>query len=42
MGHVSPDRMFWAEPDDSDDDTPDPTEPPSLEGFGFPSHDIKH
>ncbi len=42
MGHVIPDRMFWAEPDDSDDDTPDPTEPPSLEGFGFPSHDIKH
>ena len=42
MGHVIPDRMFWAEPDDSDDDTPNPTEPPSLEGFGFPSHDIKH
>lgn len=42
MGHVIPDRMFWAEPDDSDDDTPDPTEPPSLEGFGLPPHDIKH
>ena len=33
--------MFWAEPEDSDDDTPDNTDPPSLEGFGFP-HDIKH
>ncbi len=42
MGHVIPDRMFWAEPEDSDDDTPDNTNPPSLEGFGFPPHDIKH
>ena len=43
MGHVVPDRMFWAEPEDTDDSTPDDKDDqPSLEGFGFPSHDTKH
>ena len=43
MGHVVPDRMFWAEPEDTDDSTPDDqADQPSLEGFGFPSHDTKH
>ena len=43
MGHVVPDRMFWAEPEDADDSTPDDKDDqPSLEGFGFPSHDTKH
>lgn len=40
MGHVLPDRMFWAEPEDTEDPSPD--DQPSLEGFGFPSHDTKH
>ena len=43
MGHVVPGRMFWAEPEDTDDSTPDDKDDqPSLEGFGFPSHDTKH
>ena len=43
MGHVVPDRMFWAEPDDTEDSTSDDKDDqPSLEGFGFPSHDTKH
>ena len=43
MGHVVPDRMFWAEPDDTEDSTSDDQDDqPSLEGFGFPSHDTKH
>jgi hydroxymethylpyrimidine/phosphomethylpyrimidine kinase len=40
MGHVLPDRMFWAEPEDTEDPSPD--DQPSLEGVGFPSHDTKH
>lgn len=43
MGHVLPDRMFWAQPDDEDaedDETlPDPT---AVEGFVMPPHDTKH
>jgi hydroxymethylpyrimidine/phosphomethylpyrimidine kinase len=44
MGHVIPDRMFWAEPEDSDDDTPDDTNPPSLAigRLRIAPHDIKH
>jgi hydroxymethylpyrimidine/phosphomethylpyrimidine kinase len=43
MGHVVPDRMFWAEPDDGEDSTSeDKDDLPSLEGYGFPSHDTKH
>lgn len=45
MGHVIPDRMFWAEPEDADNPTSDEDDKdhqPSLEGYGFPSHDTKH
>jgi hydroxymethylpyrimidine/phosphomethylpyrimidine kinase len=45
MGHVIPDRMFWAEPEDADNptsDEDDKDDQPSLEGYGFPSHDTKH
>ena len=45
MGHVVPDRMFWAEPEDADNptsDDDDKDDQPSLEGYGFPSHDTKH
>lgn len=45
MGHILPDRMFWAQPDDEDDDAAEPplsedTSP--LEGFVMPPHDTKH
>ncbi|CAN7709659.1 bifunctional hydroxymethylpyrimidine kinase/phosphomethylpyrimidine kinase [Acidovorax sp. LjRoot66] len=44
MGHIVPDRMFWAQPDDedgADDDTPiDDTA--AIEGFVMPPHDTKH
>ncbi|MGP1628644.1 MAG: bifunctional hydroxymethylpyrimidine kinase/phosphomethylpyrimidine kinase [Giesbergeria sp.] len=42
MGHVLPDRMFWAEPDDTEDADPDTEEPPSAQDFGLPPHDTKH
>lgn len=44
MGHVIPDRMFWAAPEDGDTPSPDnePHQEPSLEGYGFPCHDTKH
>lgn len=43
MGHVVPDRMFWAEPEDTEDSVPETKEDqPSLEGFGLHSHDTKH
>lgn len=44
MGHILPDRMFWAQPDDDadteDDDSPDELQ--ALEGFAMPPHDTKH
>lgn len=42
MGHIVPDRMFWAQPDDEDDEddtTPDPT---ATDGFVMPPHDTQH
>lgn len=46
MGHVVPDRMFWAEPDEDDEapETPPGDHPdlPSLDGFALPPHDTKH
>lgn len=46
MGHIVPDRMFWAQPDDDEADG-DEEEPPideaqALEGFVMPPHDTKH
>jgi hydroxymethylpyrimidine/phosphomethylpyrimidine kinase len=39
MGHVVPDRLFWAQPEaDGDDDAGGP----SAEGFDLPAHDTKH
>jgi hydroxymethylpyrimidine/phosphomethylpyrimidine kinase len=38
MGHVLPDRLFWAQPDDDDDDTPDS----SLTLLDLPTPDTKH
>ncbi len=46
MGHVIPDRMFWAQPDvDADDDTADdagPTDTTTDLIFQQPTHDTKH
>ena len=46
MGHVLPDRMFWAQPDDEDDDGPSDDEPPqdptATDGFVMPPHDTQH
>ncbi|MDD2545005.1 MAG: bifunctional hydroxymethylpyrimidine kinase/phosphomethylpyrimidine kinase [Burkholderiaceae bacterium] len=43
MGHVLPDRMFWAQDEDEDgDDLPPLDDTQALEGFVMPSHDTKH
>lgn len=46
MGHIVPDRMFWAEPEGADDadDAPPGTDIdlPSIDGFAFPPHDTQH
>ena len=45
MGHIIPDRMFWAQPEDdesedSEADSLDETQ--AIEGFVMPPHDTKH
>ena len=40
MGTVVPDRLFWAQPEDDSDTTPDDNDPASI--FDFPAHDTKH
>lgn len=43
MGHVVPDRMFWAQPEGEDGDGADDESPsPSVPGFDLPAHDTKH
>ncbi|AVO49929.1 hydroxymethylpyrimidine/phosphomethylpyrimidine kinase [Melaminivora suipulveris] len=44
MGHVLPDRMFWAQPEDDDDndDTPAAADPLDAAGFEMPPHDTQH
>lgn len=45
MGHVLPDRMFWAQSDDEDEGDRIDTlleETTSFEGFVIPPHDTKH
>ena len=45
MGHIVPDRMFWAQPDDDSDTEEEETaidEAQALEGFVMPPHDTKH
>jgi len=39
MGHVLPDRLFWAEPEDDEDDDEDPDAP---QDFALPPHDTRH
>jgi len=40
MGHIVPDRLFWAQPESDDDDTEPDTDATML--FDLPAHDTKH
>ncbi len=42
MGHVVPDRLFWAQPDPSDDEEATPDEAQALKVLDMPAHDTKH
>ena len=43
MGHVLPDRLFWAQPeDDEDDDEDGPELPADPNDFALPPHDTRH
>lgn len=43
MGHVLPDRMFWAQPeDDTEDDESPAAGPTGAAGFDLPPHDTQH
>ena len=42
MGHILPDRMFWAQPDAEDESDPDATSDASIPNFGLPPHDTQH
>ncbi|MCW5230792.1 bifunctional hydroxymethylpyrimidine kinase/phosphomethylpyrimidine kinase [Verminephrobacter eiseniae] len=47
MGHILPDRMFWAAPGaddarDTEEDNPTIDDAQALEGFVMPPHDTKH
>lgn len=47
MGHIVPDRLFWAQAEesantDSVDTNTDNDDTPSVDGFVFPSHDTQH
>lgn len=44
MGHIVPDRMFWAQPDDEDGEDDDTAidDTSAIEGFVMPPHDTKH
>ena len=43
MGHIVPDRMFWAQPDEDDTTEDDASgDQSTLEGFVMPTHDTKH
>ncbi len=41
MGHVVPDRLFWAQSEDDDDDD-DAAGMDTVPDFDFPDHDTKH
>ena len=43
MGHVLPDRLFWAQPEDDEDGGDDDAgSPPDPSDFGLPPHDTRH
>ena len=39
MGHVLPDRLFWAQPEDDEDEDDGTDLPPD---FALPPHDTRH
>jgi hydroxymethylpyrimidine/phosphomethylpyrimidine kinase len=41
MGHVLPDRLFWAQPEDDDEDD-EPETPADPDDFALPPHDTRH
>ncbi|MDO8278819.1 MAG: bifunctional hydroxymethylpyrimidine kinase/phosphomethylpyrimidine kinase [Burkholderiaceae bacterium] len=42
MGHVVPDRLFWAQPDNVEEAAPVASVPDPMEGFEIPPHETKH
>jgi hydroxymethylpyrimidine/phosphomethylpyrimidine kinase len=44
MGHVLPDRLFWAEEEDEESEEGDGTDglPATAEDFSLPRHETKH
>jgi hydroxymethylpyrimidine/phosphomethylpyrimidine kinase len=42
MGHVVPDRLFWAQPESDDSDASDDAAEGRDSGFEFPPHDTQH
>jgi hydroxymethylpyrimidine/phosphomethylpyrimidine kinase len=42
MGHVLPDRLFWAQPEDDEDEDDADGRPPEAGDFALPPHDTKH
>ena len=42
MGHVLPDRLFWAQPEDDEDDEDGPELPADPNDFALPPHDTRH
>ena len=42
MGQVVPDRLFWAQPEEGEDDNEDPDAGDTLAGFVIPPHDTQH
>ncbi|MEO7940858.1 MAG: bifunctional hydroxymethylpyrimidine kinase/phosphomethylpyrimidine kinase [Burkholderiaceae bacterium] len=42
MGHIVPDRMFWAQTDDDTDDSDETIDADTAALFDLPAHDTKH
>ncbi|MDP3135317.1 MAG: bifunctional hydroxymethylpyrimidine kinase/phosphomethylpyrimidine kinase [Burkholderiaceae bacterium] len=42
MGHVVPDRLFWAQPDNVEEAETPASVPDPMEGFEIPAHETKH
>ena len=42
MGHIVPDRLFWAQPEDDSDDTGPALDTDAASLFDLPAHDTKH
>ena len=42
MGHVLPDRLFWAQPEDDEENEDGPETPADPNDFALPPHDTRH